>query len=135
MLANYFVYYNFCRVHQTLRVTPAMEAGIANHVWEVAELIALLESKSILDGHKYGLTSHQPPMTRILWIIGLSIALLVFGGWTILIVYAGISHRHLNSKGLAMLICNGGGAWFIFQQLRQTIRERKPTRPYPVDSN
>jgi len=31
MLAIYFMYYNFCRVHQTLRVTPAMEAGIANH--------------------------------------------------------------------------------------------------------
>lgn len=50
MLAIYFMYYNFCRVHQTLRVTPAMESGIANHVWEVAELIALLEPKSVLDG-------------------------------------------------------------------------------------
>jgi hypothetical protein len=32
MLAIYFLYYNFCRVHQTLRVAPAMEAGISNHV-------------------------------------------------------------------------------------------------------
>jgi hypothetical protein len=32
MLAIYFLHYNFCRVHQTLRVTPAMEAGISNHV-------------------------------------------------------------------------------------------------------
>ena len=33
MVALYFMYYNFGRVHQTLRVTPAMEAGIADHVW------------------------------------------------------------------------------------------------------
>ena len=38
----YFMYYNFCRVHQTLRVTPAMEAGIANHVWGIEELLGLL---------------------------------------------------------------------------------------------
>ena len=42
MLALYFVYYNFCRVHQTLRVTPAMEAGITDHVWDVKDLVALL---------------------------------------------------------------------------------------------
>jgi hypothetical protein len=35
----YFAWYNFCRVHQTLRVTPAMEAGIADHVWTVSELL------------------------------------------------------------------------------------------------
>lgn len=39
----HYAYYNFCRVHQTLRVTPAMEAGLADHVWEVAELVELLE--------------------------------------------------------------------------------------------
>jgi IS1 family transposase len=41
-ISLYFAFYNFCRVHQTLRVTPAMEAGIANHVWTVEELVALL---------------------------------------------------------------------------------------------
>jgi hypothetical protein len=41
-LALYFMFYNFCLVHQTLRVTPAMEAGIENHVWEIGEIIALL---------------------------------------------------------------------------------------------
>jgi IS1 family transposase len=41
-IALYFMYYNFCRVHQTLRVTPAMEAGLADHVWTVEELITLL---------------------------------------------------------------------------------------------
>jgi IS1 family transposase len=39
----HFMYYNFCRVHQTLRVTPAMEAGLSNHVWSIEELVSLLE--------------------------------------------------------------------------------------------
>jgi IS1 family transposase len=43
-VALWFMYYNFCRVHQTLRVTPAMEAGISAHVWTVEELAALLDS-------------------------------------------------------------------------------------------
>ena len=42
-IALHFMHYNFCRVHQTLRVTPAMEAGIANHVWSVEEIIGLLD--------------------------------------------------------------------------------------------
>ena len=50
LLAIYFLYYNFCRVHQTLRVTPAMEAGIANHVWSIEEMVKLLDGRSILAG-------------------------------------------------------------------------------------
>ena len=42
MVALYFMYYNFGRVHQTLRVTPAMEAGLANHVWTIEEIVGLL---------------------------------------------------------------------------------------------
>jgi hypothetical protein len=34
-----FVYYNFCRIHQTLRITPAMEAGIADRVWTIRKLL------------------------------------------------------------------------------------------------
>jgi IS1 family transposase len=41
-VALHFMYYNFCRVHQTLRVTPAMEAGIADHPWSIEELVALI---------------------------------------------------------------------------------------------
>ena len=41
-LALYFMYYNFCRIHQTLRVTPAMERGISDHVWSLDEVIDLL---------------------------------------------------------------------------------------------
>jgi IS1 family transposase len=42
-VALHFMYYNFCRIHQTLRVTPAMEAGLSDHVWSIAELVALLK--------------------------------------------------------------------------------------------
>jgi hypothetical protein len=43
MVAIYYAYYNFCRVHQTLRLTPAMEAGVADHVWSLQELVGLLD--------------------------------------------------------------------------------------------
>ena len=35
----WYAYYNFCRIHKTLRCTPAMEAGIADHQWTVRELL------------------------------------------------------------------------------------------------
>jgi hypothetical protein len=35
------MYYNFGRVHKTLRVTPAMEAGLADHVWSFEEIVLL----------------------------------------------------------------------------------------------
>jgi len=41
-LALYFMFYNFARIHQTLRVTPAMEAGVSDHVWSLEEIVGLL---------------------------------------------------------------------------------------------
>jgi len=43
-VALHFMYYNFVRVHQTLRVTPAMEAGIADHPWMIDDIIDLLNT-------------------------------------------------------------------------------------------
>ena len=43
MVSLYFLYYNFGRVHQTLRVTPAMEAGVSDHIWSIEEIVALLD--------------------------------------------------------------------------------------------
>ena len=40
-VALHFMHYNFCRIHQTLRVTPAMEAGLTDHVWILEEIIEL----------------------------------------------------------------------------------------------
>jgi len=42
MVALYFMHYNYCRVHKTLRVTPAMEAGLTDHVWTLEELLDLI---------------------------------------------------------------------------------------------
>ncbi len=42
-VALHFMHYNFAKVHQTLRVTPAMEAGISDHVWSLDELVSLLD--------------------------------------------------------------------------------------------
>jgi len=44
-VALYFMYYNFARIHTTLRVTPAMEAGIANRVWNIEEIVSLLPAE------------------------------------------------------------------------------------------
>ena len=45
-VAHYFMYDNFARVHRTLRVTPAMESGISNHVWSIEEIVGLLDRTS-----------------------------------------------------------------------------------------
>jgi hypothetical protein len=43
MLALFFCYYNFCRIHQTLRVTPAMAAGITDRLWELSDIVGLID--------------------------------------------------------------------------------------------
>jgi len=41
-VALHYIHYNFVRIHQTLRVTPAMEAGVANRAWSIDDIVALL---------------------------------------------------------------------------------------------
>ena len=43
-VALHFMHYNFCRIHQTLRVTPAMEAKITDHVWTLDEVVRLMDN-------------------------------------------------------------------------------------------
>ena len=43
-VALHTLHYNFVRIHQTLRMTPAMAAGVSNRVWEIADIVALLEA-------------------------------------------------------------------------------------------
>jgi hypothetical protein len=43
-IALFHMHYNFARIHQTLRVTPAVEAGISQHVWSIEEIVSLAES-------------------------------------------------------------------------------------------
>ena len=42
-VALHFMHYNFCRIHQTLGVTPAMEAGVTERLWEVSDIVKLVE--------------------------------------------------------------------------------------------
>jgi hypothetical protein len=43
-VALHAMYYNFLRIHQTLRVTPAMAAGVTDRVWEMGDLVEMLEA-------------------------------------------------------------------------------------------
>lgn len=45
--ALHFVHYNFARIHSSLRITPAMAAGVSDHVWELSEIIGLLEAEEL----------------------------------------------------------------------------------------
>jgi hypothetical protein len=45
-VAMHFMHFNFCRIHQTLRVTPAMAAGVTDHVWEIGEIVVMLDKNS-----------------------------------------------------------------------------------------
>lgn len=42
-IALHFVYYNFCKIHKTLRVTPAMEAGLTNDLMKISDIVGLIE--------------------------------------------------------------------------------------------
>lgn len=46
-LALYFVYYNFVKIHKTLRVSPAMAAGISTKLWKIEDIIALIDSREV----------------------------------------------------------------------------------------
>ncbi len=56
-VALYAMHYNFCRVHEALRITPAMQLGVTDHVWSVSELIA-----AALDGELPPGTTTESPM-------------------------------------------------------------------------
>jgi hypothetical protein len=57
-IALYAMHYNFCRVHEALRVTPAMQLGVTDHVWSISELIAVA-----LDGELPPDAGAEFPMT------------------------------------------------------------------------
>jgi len=44
-IALHFMYYNFVRIHQTPRITPAMAAGVSDRVWEISDIVALLDGR------------------------------------------------------------------------------------------
>ena len=46
MVALYTMFYNFCRVHKTLRVTPAMEAGLTDTIWDMEDIVKVMEERA-----------------------------------------------------------------------------------------
>ncbi len=46
-VALHFMHYNFCRIHQSLRMTPAMAAGVIDKLWDIEDIVKLLEEKEI----------------------------------------------------------------------------------------
>lgn len=47
MLSLYFVHYNFCRIHKTLKVTPAMEAGLTKHLLDIDFIVDLIDAREL----------------------------------------------------------------------------------------
>ena len=93
MVALCFIFYNFGRVHQTLRVTPAMEAGIADHVWSLEELVGLLDNPTPLD--------REAIVLRKLGALLVSVALWIAAEWFVSTFLYG---RVGLALGLAMLL-------------------------------
>jgi IS1 family transposase len=64
-ISLHFMYYNFVRIHQTLRVTPAMAAGVTDHVWEISDIVQLLDDQPTpfnyaRDSHYGSALGHDP---------------------------------------------------------------------------
>jgi hypothetical protein len=51
-LALYFMFYNFCRIHKTLKVTPAMAAGMSDTLWSLADIAERIEANAPKPGKR-----------------------------------------------------------------------------------
>ena len=49
MVALYAVWYNFVKMHKTLKMTPAMAAGVSDRLWSVGDIVDLIEASEALD--------------------------------------------------------------------------------------
>jgi hypothetical protein len=49
MVALYTVFYNWTKIHKTTRVTPAMAAGLTGHVWDMADVVAMIEEREMAE--------------------------------------------------------------------------------------
>ena len=73
-------------------------------------------------------------MTRIFWIIGFSITVLMFAFLTVARLDALITRKHLSLTGWAMLITSSSTAWFMFGRLRAAIRYDDPTKDLAAET-
>ena len=51
-LALYFVWYNFVRIHKSLRTSPAMAAGVSDRLWDMADIVALVDAAAPKPGRR-----------------------------------------------------------------------------------
>jgi hypothetical protein len=68
-------------------------------------------------------------MKRTVYLVLLVLSLFVFGGFAFLAAWAGITHRHLNSKGVLILFANAYVCWMVIGELRAKIRRRTDPKP------
>ncbi len=60
MVALYTVWYNFVRIHKTLRVTPAMAAGLTHRLWSMDDVAALIDATAAVPGKRGPYKARQP---------------------------------------------------------------------------
>ena len=64
MLSIYFVWYNFCRIHKTLRVTPAMASGLSETLLDVDWIVGLIEARETKPGPRGPYKKRQPAISN-----------------------------------------------------------------------
>lgn len=68
-LALYFMHYNFARIHQTTRVTPAMAAGVSDKLWDMTDIVRMVEcyenGEAIQTERKFGGKRSVGPISKI----------------------------------------------------------------------
>jgi hypothetical protein len=64
-VALHFMYYNFVRIHTSLRMTPAMAAGVTDKLWEIGDIVALFEAKEADKPAVRGQTAGQMPARQV----------------------------------------------------------------------
>jgi hypothetical protein len=90
-------------VHQTLRVTPAMEAGVANHVWSVEEIVSLLDARSgwrpFMEPQGGAYVEGFAIQVGSVWVAIPILVAVVFGLWKLgKIIWAAIAVRAQNQR-------------------------------------
>jgi len=63
-MALFTTYYNFVRIHQTLRMSPAMAAGVTDRLWEIGDIVALVEAMDVQAGKRGPYRKHDAEISN-----------------------------------------------------------------------
>ena len=72
-------------------------------------------------------------MARRFWIVGLTLAVIVYSGFVIVCLVAFINHRHMDLRGCTVLVLSAYAGYFALGRLRATFRSGDPTREFPTN--